>query len=97
MATQLPSVATLASLVIEVLRNRGGRASTAEIRAAVEPRFTDEQRSVKHGSGPGTELQYRLRWSLVHLRQRNLIERVAPRTWSLRDAGAASEAATTNN
>lgn len=82
----LPTVGALGPLVLQALESFGGTGSTAEIRAAVDSvgGFSAEELAVKHKpEAPGSELHYRLRWALVDLRRRGLIERKSPRTWSL--------------
>ena len=85
--TTAPSVAVLGGLAVEVLRKAGGQASTTQIRAGVEAseEISPEQRAIPRAKGSGTELAYRLRWALVDLRRRGVIERAAPRTWRLAD------------
>jgi restriction endonuclease Mrr len=83
--TTAPTVGALAKLVVEVLRGAGGQASTSQIREGVERSgdFSMEQRQMPRAKGSGTEIAYRLRWALVDLRRRGVIERTAPRTWKL--------------
>ena len=89
--SSLPSVTALRSLVTQALKQSGGKATTAELRARVEllGGFTPAQLADRHGDSPGSELHYRLRWALVDLRRRGVVTRVAPRTWSLVDVPAA--------
>jgi hypothetical protein len=82
----LPTTTALRPLVLKALESRGGTATTADIRSQVERfgAFTDDQLAVRHRpNAPGSELHYRLRWTLVDLRRRGLIERRNPRLWAL--------------
>jgi restriction endonuclease Mrr len=83
--TTAPTVAALSKLAVEVIRSAGGQASTSRIREGVEASggFSPEQREMRRPKGSGTEIAYRLRWALVDLRRRGVIERTAPRTWKL--------------
>jgi hypothetical protein len=84
----LPSVTGLRPLVVMALKEAGGSASTADLRERVHRlgRFTASQLDQRHGTGPGAELSYRLRWALVDLRRRGMIVRRAPRIWELVEA-----------
>jgi len=94
MATSVPSVSALTTLVLDTLKQLGGSASTAQISAAVHASdsLSSEQRAAKHGAGPGTEIQYRIRWALVDLRRRGLIARTSPRVWALSKPDLSTEA-----
>ena len=72
-------------MVLAALHRTGGRASTAEIRQLVEGQsaLTAQQLAAKHGAGPGAEVHYRLRWALVDLRRKGLIERTGASAWAL--------------
>jgi restriction system protein len=92
MNVQPPTVSELGPLVLDGLRRQGGRGSTADIRSFVEEGglLTPEQLAHKHREGPGSEVAYRLRWALVDLRRRGLIERAGSRLWKLADDGPQS-------
>ncbi len=93
--TTLPSVAGLRSLVIGALEEAGRVAPVSEIKSRVERlgAFTPDQLGRPHGSGPGSELHYRIRWALVDLRRSGTIVRRAPRVWALAaDANPRQEA-----
>ncbi len=83
--TTAPSVGALARIAVEVLRRAGGQATVQQIRKGVEvsQEISAAQRELPRAKGSGTELAYRLRWALVDLRRRGVIERTAPRTWRL--------------
>jgi restriction system protein len=81
----LPTVSGLRALVIRAVEDSGRVASTNEIRSRVGHlgAFTPAQLARAHGPGPGTELDYRIRWTLVDLRRSGAIVRQAPRVWAL--------------
>ena len=49
--------------------------------------FTEEQQSVLHGDGPGSEIQYRLAWSRTYLKGMGLLDNSARGVWALTDKG----------
>jgi restriction system protein len=91
-AVRPPTVGTIKEIVLSGLQDLGGSGTTAQIREVVErsPAITAEQRAVKHGAGPGSEVHYRTRWALVDLRRQGSIERLGPRSWALTAAGTPS-------
>ena len=49
--------------------------------------FTDEQQSVLHKDGPGTELEYRLAWARTYLKGMGLVVNSQRGVWSLTEVG----------
>jgi hypothetical protein len=86
-ASSLPSVAGLRDLVLQALAESAGTATTSDLRLTVERlgHFSPDQLEERHGGTNGSELHYRLRWTLVDLRRHGAVRRVSPRTWSLAD------------
>ncbi|PZG36840.1 hypothetical protein C1I98_26155 [Spongiactinospora gelatinilytica] len=71
----LPSYRELLWPSIRAIRSLGGSASISEIDAEVQRQqhFTEEQRSILHGDGPSTEIEYRLRWARTYLKGMRLL------------------------
>ena len=92
MAGSVPTVRDLEPLVLDALKGAGGRARIGEIHDAIASSgtFSADQLLLVHGTGRGTEIKYRTRWTLVKLRQAGAVERVGRGEWSLkavREAG----------
>ena len=49
--------------------------------------FTEEQQSVLHVDGPGSEIQYRLAWTRTYLKGMGLLDNSARGVWALTDKG----------
>ena len=65
--SSLPSVAGLRHLVVQALVESSGIATTTDLRPMVERlgQFSPDQLKERHGGTNGSELHYRLRWTLV--------------------------------
>jgi restriction system protein len=49
--------------------------------------FTEEQRSLPHGDGPRTEVEYRLAWSRTSLKSLGLLRSPVQGTWEVTKEG----------
>lgn len=82
-ADRIPTVSQLEPMVVSAIRSAGRSATTVEIRDSVGASLDAEQLGVRHRGGSGSEVAYRLRWAILALRRRGVIERVAPRTYAI--------------
>lgn len=85
----LPKFDALMKPVLEGLQALGGSASIAELHdwIADHLRLTDDLRSIPHGKGGMTVLQYRLHWARSYLKRVGAIENSERGIWTLTDAG----------
>jgi restriction system protein len=67
----------------------GGSASIAEIEAKVleMENFSEQEQTVLHGDGPGTEVGYRLAWARTYLKSVGALENSARGVWAITDEG----------
>ena len=82
-ADRIPTVSQLEPMVVSAIRSAGRSATTVEIRDRVGASLGAEQLVARHRGGSGSEVAYRLRWAILDLRRRGVIERVAPRTYAI--------------
>jgi restriction system protein len=85
----VPSYVDLLWPTLRAIRAIGDSGSIEEIvEKVVELEgFTEEQQSVLHGDGPGSEIQYRLAWSRTYLKGMGLLDNSARGVWALTDKG----------
>jgi restriction system protein len=85
----VPSYVELLWPTLRAIRAIGESGSIEEIvEKVVELEgFTEEQQSVLHGDGPGSEIQYRLAWSRTYLKGMGLLDNSARGVWALTDKG----------
>jgi restriction system protein len=85
----VPTYVELLWPTIRAIRAIGDSGSIEEIvEKVVELEgFTEEQQSVLHGDGPGSEIQYRLAWSRTYLKGMGLLDNSARGVWALTDRG----------
>jgi restriction system protein len=85
----IPSYVELLWPTLQAIRAIGDSGSIEEIvEKVVELEgFTEEQQSVLHGDGPGSEIRYRLAWSRTYLKGMGLLENSARAVWALTDKG----------
>jgi restriction system protein len=85
----VPSYVELLWPTLRAIRTIGDSGSIEEIvEKVVELEgFTEEQQSVLHGDGPGSEIQYRLAWSRTYLKGMGLLDNSARGVWALTDKG----------
>ena len=89
---QPPIVPTYVELLWPTLRAIRAIGESGSIEEIVEKvveleGFTEEQQSVLHGDGPGSEIQYRLAWSRTYLKGMGLLDNSARGVWALTDKG----------
>jgi restriction system protein len=74
---------------IEALRQLGGSANVRELyeRVVENEHFTEEQQAVLHSNGRTSEIDYRLRWALTHLRGIGAVENSARGVWAVTEKG----------
>jgi restriction system protein len=75
--------------VLEVVSDFGGSATIQEIDEAVPQRMglTEEELSVLHGSGPRTEIAYRLAWCRTYLKYVGALVNSARGVWAITEEG----------
>jgi restriction system protein len=85
----VPSYVELLWPTLRAIRAIGDSGSIEEIvEKVVELEgFTEEQQSVLHGDGPGSEIQYRLAWTRTYLKGMGLLDNSARGVWALTDKG----------
>jgi len=88
-AQEIPQYQRLLWPCLVAMRDLGGSGSIDEIveRVLEESDFTDEQQSVLHNDGPGTEIEYRLAWARTYLKGMGLATNSQRGIWSLTDEG----------
>jgi restriction system protein len=74
---------------LEALQALGGSASIAELHdwIADHLKLTDDLRSIPHGKGGMTVLQYRLHWARSYLKRVGAIDNSERGIWTITDAG----------
>lgn len=89
--TEIPRYQDLLWPAVVALRELGGSASISELeeRVIADEGFTQEQQSVLHGDGPGSEIAYRLAWARTYLKGMGLVDNSARSIWSLNERGRA--------
>jgi restriction system protein len=92
---ELPTFRDLMWPTLQAMQVLGGSGSIQEIVEKVTEisGFSDEQLSVLHGKGPGTEIEYRLGWARTYLKQAGALNNSGRGSgrgiWSLTDKGRA--------
>ena len=76
MDQKLPTFEDLLWPTLKVLERRGGSATIQELSEDVagELDLPDELANVQHGSGPGSEVDYRAAWARTHLKRIGVVE-----------------------
>lgn len=85
----IPTQIDLAWPVIKALRQLGGSGSIEEIDTSVAEieGFDEDTQAVLHGTGPRTELQYRLAWARTYLKNQNLVVNSRRGVWAITEQG----------
>ncbi len=85
----LPKFDALMGPVLEALRALGGSASIAELHdwIADHLKLADDLRSIPHGKGGMTVLQYRLHWARSYLKRVGAIDNSERGIWTITDVG----------
>lgn len=85
----IPSHRTMLWPTLQAVTLLGGSAGLSEINEkAIELQgFSEEQQSVLHGSGPRTEIEYRLAWARTHLKAIGALDNSVRGVWSVTDMG----------
>ena len=75
--------------LLEVVKEKGGSATIQEIDEGVVERMGIEQaqQSILHGTGPRTEIGYRLAWCRTYLRMVGALENSSRGVWTITDSG----------
>ena len=86
---RVPSHKELFNPVLSAIRDLGGSASNAEIveRVIEHHELPSSVTEELHGSGPMSELEYRLHWSRTYLKKYGLIDNSTRGIWSLTNSG----------
>ena len=83
----LPTSRELVPFVIEAIKSHGGRASSMDIDLATIKLLglPNELIELLHGNDENgrTEIRYRIAWARTYASKKGLIEKSAPREWSL--------------
>ncbi len=87
--TDLPKYNDFHWPAVVALRELGGSASTPELdeQVSVDMGFSDQQQSILHGDGPGSEISYRMAWARSYLRKMGLATNSDRGVLSLTGAG----------
>jgi restriction system protein len=89
MEQKLPTFEDLLWPTLKVLERRGGSATIQELSEDVagELDLPDELLNVQHGSGPGSEVDYRAAWARTHLKRIGVVENTSRGVWTITEAG----------
>ncbi|WP_374703822.1 winged helix-turn-helix domain-containing protein, partial [Rhodococcus sp. ENV425] len=87
----LPPYTDLLWPTLQALIGLGGSASIEELEKAVIARegLSEAARSVLHGDGPVTEIEYRVGWARTYLKGMGLLANTRRGVWSVTDRGRA--------
>ena len=87
---KVPREYELCSPTLQVLHKLGGSGSVQEISDTVirQLKLPDELVGQLHGTGPQTELDYRLAWARTVLKTCGLIANSQPSVWALTEKGS---------
>ncbi|ATQ31370.1 restriction endonuclease [Rhodococcus ruber Chol-4] len=87
----LPPYTDLLWPTLQALIGLGGSASIEELEKAVvaRERLSEAARSVPHGDGPVTEIEYRIGWARTYLKGMGLLANTRRGVWSVTDRGRA--------
>jgi len=93
--TVVPTFDKMMWPTLQALQQLGGSANVQEIEDAVIrlAGYTEAQQSVLHGSGPRTEIWYRLHWARTYLGKVGALENSRRGVWALTDYGRTLRAA----
>ncbi len=85
----VPSHSRLFFPTLQAVKALGGSGRIDEIdeRVIELEGFTEAQQSIPHGTGPRSELQYRLAWARTYLGWFGALENSARGVWSITDSG----------
>jgi restriction system protein len=85
----LPQYHQLLWPTLQALKQLGGSGNIQEIVAKVIELegLTDDQQQLLHGSGPRTEIEYRLAWTRTYLNAVGAIENKGRAVWAITDRG----------
>ena len=88
-STSIPQYHKLMWPAITALKELGGSASVRELyeRVVEDEHFSEEQQAVEHGRT--SEIDYRLRWALTHLKGIGAVNNSERAVWALTDRGQA--------
>ncbi len=86
---EIPSYHQIMWPLIQVLIAMGGSGTIQEIVDATVrfANYTDNQQSVIHGKGPGTEIEYRLAWARTYLKAAGVLSNSSRGVWAITDYG----------
>jgi len=75
--------------VLDALKKLGGSGTIQEINEQVIPAegFSEEQQAVPHGSGRGSEIEYRLAWARTNLKGLGATDNSSRGVWSVTEYG----------
>ncbi|WP_392399030.1 winged helix-turn-helix domain-containing protein [Corynebacterium lehmanniae] len=95
----IPAQMDLPWPVIHALQQLGGSGSIEEIDSEViaNEGFDEKIRVILHGSGPRTEIQYRLAWARTYLKNAGLVVNSKRGIWALTEVGRDANEESTNN
>lgn len=90
-AGKAPSFAEMMWPTLQALKNTDGSASNQELLSRVVQLMglSEEVQNLPHGSGPRTEVDYRLLWARTYLRKVGAIENSERGVWSITPKGRA--------
>lgn len=88
-SVRVPSYSELLGPTLRAVIALGDSGTIEEINSKVLEleHFTDDQQSVLHGDGPGTEIEYRLAWARTYLKGMNALNNSSRGVWSVTEAG----------
>lgn len=88
-APALPTYDKMLWPTLLALKELGGSGSNAEVadKAIELAGYSEEQQAALHGSGPGTEIRYRMAWARTYLGIVGAIENSSRGVWSITDYG----------
>lgn len=94
----IPAQMDLPWPVIHALQQLGGSGSIEEIDSEViaNEGFDEKTQAILHGSGPRTEIQYRLAWARTYLKNAGLVVNSKRGVWALTEIGRDANEKSTN-
>ena len=92
---KLPTYEDLLWPTLRVLTKRGGSATIQELSEDVahELALADAVLNVRHGDGPGSEVDYRAAWARTHLKWIRAVENPSRGVWTLTETGRRAQEA----
>ena len=87
--TSVPQYHTFMWPTVVALRQLGGSGTISEIVAQVaeDGSYSEEQQSLLHKDGPGTEIAYRIAWARTYLKGMGLATNTRRGVWALAEEG----------